>query len=362
MKSMQSTLNQEIPMTFDETADLGVDYLEHHGTKGQKWYKRRYQYTDGSLTEEGRIHYGVGPARKAGNALGSVKDAIRKTVNPNSADLDEKIAKQNAKNAEKLARMQKRDELRAAKNAIEEKKMQDKLEEARLKEERQRQQEYIDKVNGKKKSIKDMSDQELQDEFLRLQKEKQIRDMQKDLDSSNVNKFIDQYVSSGIGEGVKRGLSNSIDKKLTAIAQENIKKKEDSYESKLKDETNKLKYKVLTGNEKEVDEATRKLQDLTAATGKKKSDDKNSSSNDSKNQNSNQNNASNNSKKQNPNQNDSKKSKQKNKSTNNPDTSSSKPSYTYDEFKARARENSRNSYESFLEDQRDRTLKDLGIR
>lgn len=359
---MQSTLDQEIPMTFDETADIGADYLEHHGTKGQKWYKRRYQYQDGSLTEEGRIHYGVGPARKAGKALGSVKDAIRKTVNPNSADLDEKIAKQNAKNAEKLARMQKRDELRAAKNAIEEKKMQDKLEEARIKEERQKQQEYIDRVNGKKKDIKDMSDRELQEEFLRLQKEKQIRDMQKDLDSSKVDKFIDQYVSSGIGEGVKRGLSNSIDKKLTAIAQENIKKKDDSYESKLRDETNKLKYTVLTGDEKEVSEATKKLQDLTAATGKKKNDDKNNSSNDSKKQNSNQNDSSNDSKKQNSNQNDSKKSKPKNKPKNNPDTSSSKPSYTYDEFKARARENSRNTYESFLEDQRDKTLKGLGIR
>ena len=268
---MQSILTQEIPMTFDETANLGADYLEHHGTKGQKWYKRRYQYQDGSLTEEGRIHYGVGPARKAGKALGSVKDAIRKTVNPNSADLDETIAKQNAKNAEKLARMRKRDELRAAKNAIKDKEMQNKLEEARLKEERQRQQEYIDKVNGKKKSIKDMSDQELQDEFLRLQKEKQIRDMQKDLDGGKVNKFIDQYVSSGIGEGVKRGLSNSIDKKLTDVAQKNIKKKEDSYESKLKDETNKLKYKVLTGNDKEVNEATKKLQDLAAANSKKKS-------------------------------------------------------------------------------------------
>lgn len=31
--------------------------LCHHGIKGQKWGVRRYQYEDGTLTPEGRIHY-----------------------------------------------------------------------------------------------------------------------------------------------------------------------------------------------------------------------------------------------------------------------------------------------------------------
>ena len=34
--------------------------LYHHGIKGQKHGKRRYQYPDGSLTPEGREHYGIG--------------------------------------------------------------------------------------------------------------------------------------------------------------------------------------------------------------------------------------------------------------------------------------------------------------
>lgn len=38
------------------------DYLEHYGTPGMNWGVRRYQYEDGSLTPEGRIHYGVGAA------------------------------------------------------------------------------------------------------------------------------------------------------------------------------------------------------------------------------------------------------------------------------------------------------------
>lgn len=33
--------------------------LYHHGIKGQKWGVRRFQNEDGSLTQEGRIHYGI---------------------------------------------------------------------------------------------------------------------------------------------------------------------------------------------------------------------------------------------------------------------------------------------------------------
>lgn len=47
------------------------DYLEHYGVKGQKHGQRRYQNEDGSLTAEGREHYGVGDPRKAGGAASS---------------------------------------------------------------------------------------------------------------------------------------------------------------------------------------------------------------------------------------------------------------------------------------------------
>ena len=40
--------------------------LKHFGKLGQKWGIRRYQNPDGSLTPEGRKHYGVGEARKVG--------------------------------------------------------------------------------------------------------------------------------------------------------------------------------------------------------------------------------------------------------------------------------------------------------
>lgn len=38
---------------------IDEDFLAHFGIRGQKWGIRRYQNPDGSLTPEGRIHYGV---------------------------------------------------------------------------------------------------------------------------------------------------------------------------------------------------------------------------------------------------------------------------------------------------------------
>lgn len=40
------------------------DELYHYGTKGQKWGKRRYQYDDGTWTEEGKKRRRVGGRRR----------------------------------------------------------------------------------------------------------------------------------------------------------------------------------------------------------------------------------------------------------------------------------------------------------
>ena len=43
--------------------------LYHHGVRGQKWYVRRWQNEDGSLTPAGRIHYGYGTMKMYTNSV-----------------------------------------------------------------------------------------------------------------------------------------------------------------------------------------------------------------------------------------------------------------------------------------------------
>lgn len=51
------------------TREEADNYLMHYRTKGSKNGMRRWQNPDGSLTPEGRIHYGVGDPRKAAQQL-----------------------------------------------------------------------------------------------------------------------------------------------------------------------------------------------------------------------------------------------------------------------------------------------------
>lgn len=53
-------------------------YLAHHGIKGQKWYHRRFQNEDGSLTSLGRERYGVGNILKKAATSARVTGLVAK--------------------------------------------------------------------------------------------------------------------------------------------------------------------------------------------------------------------------------------------------------------------------------------------
>jgi hypothetical protein len=81
--------------------------LYHFGTKGMRWGFRRYQNEDGSLTDEGRRHYGYGIKRK----ISEFKEARAK----------KKLAKKRAKalEAARKAKAEKKAHEEAKKKAME---------------------------------------------------------------------------------------------------------------------------------------------------------------------------------------------------------------------------------------------------
>ena len=52
--------------------------LYHYGVKGQKWGIRRYQNPNGTLTEEGKIRYGVDP--KTGKLSAEGKKLLKQDI------------------------------------------------------------------------------------------------------------------------------------------------------------------------------------------------------------------------------------------------------------------------------------------
>lgn len=49
-----------VAISLNDLDFYSQDVLSHHGVKGQRWGVRRYQNKDGSLTDQGRRHWGVG--------------------------------------------------------------------------------------------------------------------------------------------------------------------------------------------------------------------------------------------------------------------------------------------------------------
>ncbi len=117
----------------------------HHGIKGQKWGVRRFQNEDGSLTSAGK-------RRLANTADSDTRDQLAESYNTNVASGDKKNLRQAKKDARKIARMDDRAEADARKA---------------IKTQR--------KHNAKNASL--LSDEELNAQINRLQRERQLKSL-----------------------------------------------------------------------------------------------------------------------------------------------------------------------------------------
>jgi len=247
-----------------------MTYLAHYGRKGQRWGNRKYQNSDGSLTPLGRIHYGVGKARQAGSAIGkkvdaaskqgasNLKNSIRKAIKPT----DEELLERYNKSKEKYDR-------------------------AKLKTETKRLNEEAKYLSGRKrKKLKDMTDEEIQNKLRRLENERRIKALEKEENQGTIGKFIDNYVKPGIGQGLQSGISNVVNKKVSGLVKEN---KEVKYSDLLREKESKLKLDVLSGDKDRASSAAERLSNLRNATSKKGNDNKGSSGNQGNNSNNNNN-------------------------------------------------------------------------
>ena len=87
--------------------------LYHFGIKGMKWGIRRYQNEDGSLTPEGRDHYGYSVRRAASDLVKSIKTKHQAKV---------ELKKKEKQKKERVKRLEAARKAKAAKKAHEEEK------------------------------------------------------------------------------------------------------------------------------------------------------------------------------------------------------------------------------------------------
>lgn len=216
-------------------------YLAHYGVKGQKHGERKYQNKDGSLTPLGRVHYGVGAARKAAH---NAKEAIRKKVAPTNVELNAQIRKQRSKNLNK----QKREELKQLKKGIDPAKKESKSE-----------------VKGTHKKFYEMTDKEIQDKINRLDKEIKLADLEFQASLTPGKRFVYQNVKSGAGEALKevsKSVLTKTGKEMFGISDNDGKKKDDN-----KKKDNNKKGEDLTEATKEY---RRKTAEINARRGYEK--------------------------------------------------------------------------------------------
>ena len=167
--------------------------LMHYRTKGSKNGVRKYQYTDGSLTPAGRVHYGVGPPR--GSKVKTDKDSGSKKSGSSS-----KTAKRRQKAKLITSSGNIKEAIRNFTN-LTDKDIQKTRERARLKRDLEREES----TKSKSSSVFERAEKAAKDFILGKDKKKEYSEI---IESGNARKIRDN-LSKLTDDEIKRGIARA---------------------------------------------------------------------------------------------------------------------------------------------------------
>lgn len=194
--------------------------LTHHGIRGMKWGRRRYQNPDGSLTPAGRKRYGV----EAGNQRSSAQLARNQATKASSPkpiskkkSPDDDIPEEN-RYLTKKARSMTDAEIDKAIARLQKEETFKRL----SPEEKERAQKAVNDMSYRKKSLNEMSNEDIQRALDRANLERQYRQAYPEQVSAG-KKFIRSLANDVIAPAAKSAGKDFLEKALKKLGDKYLK-------------------------------------------------------------------------------------------------------------------------------------------